>query len=83
MLAEPGHVCQVVLTMSHGIDDVTSPVSFDLRLGRTLDELHLVLEVIFLTFNLLYFLLVGNGFFKLDMTRLLANFKMDTICSVA
>lgn len=44
VLAEPGHVSQVVLTISHGTDDVTSPVSFDLRVGRTLDDLHLVLE---------------------------------------
>lgn len=63
VLAEPGHVCQVVLTMSHGTDDITSPMSFDLRLGRTLDDLHLVLEVTFLTFHLLYFLLVGNDCF--------------------
>jgi hypothetical protein len=44
VLAEPGHVCQVVLTISHGTDDVTSPVSFDLTLGRTLDDLHPVIE---------------------------------------
>lgn len=48
VLAEPGHVSQVVLTISHGTDDATSPVSFDLRVGRTLDDLHLVLEVLFL-----------------------------------
>jgi hypothetical protein len=58
VLAEPGHVSQVVLTISHGTDDVTSPVSFDLRVGRTLDDLHLVLEVIFLTCHLLYFLAI-------------------------
>jgi hypothetical protein len=44
VLAEPAHICQVLLTTAHGADDTTSPVSFDLRVGRTLDELHLVLE---------------------------------------
>lgn len=48
VLAEPGHVCQVLLTVSHGTDDVTSPVSFDLRVGHDLNDLHLVLEVLFL-----------------------------------
>jgi hypothetical protein len=47
VLAEPAHICQVLLTTAHGADDTTSPVSFDLRVGRTLDELHLVLEVSF------------------------------------
>lgn len=51
VLAEPGHVCQVVLTISHGTDDVTSPVSFDLSLGRTLDDLHPVIEVNIHTFT--------------------------------
>lgn len=48
VLAEPGHICQVLLTISHGADDVTSPVLFDLRVGRDLNNLHLVLEVLFL-----------------------------------
>ncbi|XP_024361756.1 probable phosphoinositide phosphatase SAC9 [Physcomitrium patens] len=44
VLAEPSHVCQVLLTIAHGTEDITSPVSFDLRVGRTLDNLHLVIE---------------------------------------
>jgi hypothetical protein len=59
VLAEPAHICQVLLTTAHGADDTTSPVSFDLRVGRTLDELHLVLEVSFPSTEM-YFLCVVN-----------------------
>ncbi|CAM6096439.1 unnamed protein product [Calypogeia fissa] len=43
-LAEPCHVCQLLLTIAHGADDITSPGSFEIRTGRTLGELKLVLE---------------------------------------
>lgn len=49
VLAEPGHVCQVLLTVSHGADDITTPVSFDLKVGRSLSDLHLVLAVVYLS----------------------------------
>lgn len=45
VLAEAGHVCQVILSIAHGLDDMTYPVSFDLHIGRNMDELHLALEV--------------------------------------
>jgi hypothetical protein len=45
VLAEAGHVCQVILSIAHGLDDMTYPMSFDLHIGRNMDELHLALEV--------------------------------------
>ncbi|KAL3691590.1 hypothetical protein R1sor_005241 [Riccia sorocarpa] len=43
-LAEPCHVSQVLLTVAHGADDSTSPGSMEISTGRTLKDLHLVLE---------------------------------------
>ncbi|OAE30181.1 hypothetical protein AXG93_4295s1360 [Marchantia polymorpha subsp. ruderalis] len=43
-LAEPCHVCQILLTVAHGTDDTTSPGSFDVSTGRTLEDLKVVLE---------------------------------------
>lgn len=47
-LAEPGHVCEILLTISHGADDSTYPATVDVRTGCSIDELKLVLEVSFL-----------------------------------
>lgn len=44
-LGEPCHVCQLLLTISHGADDSTYPSTVDVRTGRHLDGLKLVLEV--------------------------------------
>lgn len=44
-LGEPCHVCQLLLTISHGADDSTYPSTVDVRTGRYLDGLKLVLEV--------------------------------------
>ncbi|KAM2970145.1 hypothetical protein FF2_017151 [Malus domestica] len=43
-LGEPCHVCQLLLTISHGVDDSTYPSTVDVRTGRSLDGLKLVLE---------------------------------------
>ncbi|KAI3826704.1 hypothetical protein L1987_00756 [Smallanthus sonchifolius] len=43
-LGEPCHVCQLLLTISHGADDSTYPLTVDVRTGRDLDVLKLVLE---------------------------------------
>ncbi|PON83295.1 SAC domain containing protein [Trema orientale] len=43
-LGEPCHVCQLLLTISHGADDSTYPSTIDIRTGRNLDGLKLVLE---------------------------------------
>ncbi|OIV93216.1 hypothetical protein TanjilG_27395 [Lupinus angustifolius] len=43
-LGEPCHVCQLLLTISHGADDSTYPSTVDVRTGRHLDGLKLVLE---------------------------------------
>ncbi|KAJ7980630.1 Phosphoinositide phosphatase [Quillaja saponaria] len=43
-LGEPCHVCQILLTISHGADDSTYPATVDVRTGRNLDGLKLVLE---------------------------------------
>lgn len=44
-LGEPCHVCQLLLTVSHGADDSTYPSAVDVRTGRYLDGLKLVVEV--------------------------------------
>jgi hypothetical protein len=44
-LGEPCHVCQLLLTLSHGADDSTYPSTVDVRTGRYLDGLKLVVEV--------------------------------------
>ncbi|XP_056161324.1 probable phosphoinositide phosphatase SAC9 isoform X3 [Syzygium oleosum] len=43
-LAEPCHVCQLLLTISHGADDSTYPSTVDVRTGQDLDSLKLVVE---------------------------------------
>ncbi|XP_052172812.1 probable phosphoinositide phosphatase SAC9 isoform X1 [Diospyros lotus] len=43
-LGEPCHACQLLLTISHGADDSTFPSTVDVRTGRYLDGLKLVLE---------------------------------------
>lgn len=43
-LKSPCHICQLLLTISHGLEDGTSPASFDVRAGRYIDGLKLVLE---------------------------------------
>lgn len=43
-LGEPCHVCQLLLTVSHGADDSTYPSTVDVRTGRYLDGLKLVVE---------------------------------------
>ncbi|WCJ21885.1 hypothetical protein M5689_004000, partial [Euphorbia peplus] len=43
-LGEPCHVCQLLLTVSHGADDSTYPSTVDVRIGRNLDGLKLVVE---------------------------------------
>lgn len=47
-LAEPGHICEILLTISHGADDSSYPATLDVRTGCSLDSLNLVLEVCFL-----------------------------------
>ncbi|KAJ4973876.1 hypothetical protein NE237_007050 [Protea cynaroides] len=43
-LREPCHVCQLLLTVSHGADDSTFPATVDVRTGPNLDGLKLVIE---------------------------------------
>lgn len=43
-LRSPCHICQLLLTIAHGLNDGTSPASFDVRAGRYIDSLKLVLE---------------------------------------
>ncbi|PKA51081.1 putative phosphoinositide phosphatase SAC9 [Apostasia shenzhenica] len=43
-LDEPCHVCQLLLTVSHGADDSSYPATVDVRTGCNLDGLKLVLE---------------------------------------
>ncbi|VFQ87587.1 unnamed protein product [Cuscuta campestris] len=43
-LSEPCHVCQLLLTVVHGTDDSTFPATVDVRTGRYLDGLKIVLE---------------------------------------
>ncbi|KAL5578722.1 hypothetical protein UlMin_011164 [Ulmus minor] len=47
-LGEPCHVCQVLLTISHGADDSTYPSTVDVRTGPNLDGLKLVVEGAFI-----------------------------------
>lgn len=44
-LGEPGHVCQLLLTVSHNADYSTYPATVDVRTGCYLDGLKLVVEV--------------------------------------
>lgn len=48
-LGEPCHVCQLLLTVAHGSDDSTFPSTVDVRIGRYLDGLKLVLEVCYIS----------------------------------
>ncbi|KAK8964395.1 putative phosphoinositide phosphatase SAC9 [Platanthera guangdongensis] len=43
-LAEPCHVCQLLLTVTHDGDDSSYPATVDVRTGCSVDELKLVLE---------------------------------------
>ncbi|GAQ84463.1 Sac domain-containing Phosphoinositide Phosphatase [Klebsormidium nitens] len=43
-LSEPCHVSQLVISVAHGTDDSTVPRSFDVRAGRTLDAMKVLLE---------------------------------------
>ncbi|EOA23387.1 hypothetical protein CARUB_v10016564mg [Capsella rubella] len=43
-LSEPCHVCQLLLTISHGADDLTCPSTVDVRTGRHIEDLKLVVE---------------------------------------
>ncbi|TYJ44804.1 hypothetical protein E1A91_A02G009400v1 [Gossypium mustelinum] len=47
-LCEPCHVCQLLLTVSHGANDSTYPSTVDVRTGRSLDGLKLVVEGAFI-----------------------------------
>lgn len=44
-LSEPCHVCQLVLTISHGADDLTCPSTVNVKTGRHLEDLKLVVQV--------------------------------------
>ncbi|XP_039145978.1 probable phosphoinositide phosphatase SAC9 [Dioscorea cayenensis subsp. rotundata] len=43
-LREPCHVCQLLLTVSHGAEDASYPATVDVRTGSNLEGLKLVLE---------------------------------------
>lgn len=43
-LGEPCQVCQLLLTVSHGVDDSSYPATIDVRVGSSVDTLKLVLE---------------------------------------
>lgn len=43
-LSRPCHVCQLLLTIAHGADDSTFPSTVDVRTGRYLDGLKVVVE---------------------------------------
>lgn len=43
-LGEPCHVCQLLLSVAHGADDSTYPSTIDVRTGRHIDGLKLVVE---------------------------------------
>ncbi|KAG8045417.1 hypothetical protein GUJ93_ZPchr0008g11457 [Zizania palustris] len=43
-LGEPCQVCQILLTVSHGVDDSSYPATVDVRVGSSIDTLKLVLE---------------------------------------
>ena len=59
-LTEPCHVCQLLLTVSHGADDLTYPATVDVRTGRNFDGLKLILEVcmLFKTFPSCFMIIV-------------------------
>ncbi|KAJ1271552.1 hypothetical protein BS78_06G135800 [Paspalum vaginatum] len=43
-LGEPCQVCQLLLTVSHGLEDSSYPATVDVRLGSSIDSLKLVVE---------------------------------------
>lgn len=43
-LGEPCQVCQLLLTVSHGVEDSSYPASVDVRVGSSIDALKLVVE---------------------------------------
>ncbi|KAG2628277.1 probable phosphoinositide phosphatase SAC9 [Panicum virgatum] len=43
-LGEPCQVCQLLLTVSHGVQDSSYPATVDIRLGSSIDALKLVVE---------------------------------------
>lgn len=43
-LGEPCHVCQLLLTVSHGAEDSSYPATVDVRVGSSIDSLKLVVE---------------------------------------
>ncbi|OEL28911.1 putative phosphoinositide phosphatase SAC9 [Dichanthelium oligosanthes] len=43
-LGEPCQVCQLLLTISHGVEDSSYPATVDVRLGSSIDALKLVVE---------------------------------------
>jgi hypothetical protein len=45
-LGEPCHVCQLLLTVSHGAEDSSYPATVDVRVGSSIDSLKLVVEVL-------------------------------------
>jgi hypothetical protein len=45
-LGEPCHVCQLLLTVSHGAEDSSYPATLDVRVGSSIDSLKLVVEVL-------------------------------------
>ena len=55
-LGEPCQVCQLLLTVSHGVQDSSYPATVDVRLGSSIDALKLVVEVlVFYLFSLVYY----------------------------
>lgn len=55
-LGEPCQVCQLLLTVSHGVQDSSYPATVDVRLGSSIDALKLVVEVLVsYLFSLVYY----------------------------
>jgi hypothetical protein len=60
-LGEPCHVCQLLLTVSHGAEDSSYPATVDVRVGSSIDSLKLVVEVLvsilphWFYYNILFF----------------------------
>lgn len=66
-LSEPCHVCQLLLTIVHGADDSTFPVTVDVRTGRYLDGLKLVVEVCYITIRVQHFVVFNVVSFLFDV----------------
>jgi hypothetical protein len=55
-LGEPCQVCQLLLTVSHSVQDSSYPATVDVRLGSSIDALKLVVEVLVsYLFSLVYY----------------------------